>query len=195
MSRLSLYIYFKQKYMLTCTHMHMNRHHDMQTHARSQPVKWVELTRSPSPRLAVFTTRAPLLRPVGILQMAIKMHEVCWNRGEELSHLSRKNKTSEREKKKQVECVAKLILQGLRRELQTSAAPLRLLVCTSENWGCASCYPSYQLKISHLVMPHKLAFDCQELCSVDVWISFQRIQKGGCCVTNFGKKWIRFGFK
>ena len=52
MSRLSLYIYFKQKYMLTFTHMHMhmNRHHDMQTHARSQPVKWVELTRSPSPR-------------------------------------------------------------------------------------------------------------------------------------------------
>ena len=41
-----------------------------------------------------------MLRPVGILQMAIKMHEVCWNRGEELSHLSRKNKTSERERER-----------------------------------------------------------------------------------------------
>lgn len=71
----------------------------MQTRARSQPVKWAELTLCPSQRYAVSTARASLLRPVGILQMAIKMHEVCWNRGEELSHLSRKNKTSERGKK------------------------------------------------------------------------------------------------
>lgn len=39
-----------------------------------------------------FSTKSPLLRPVGILQMAIKMHEVCWKRGEELRHLSRKTK-------------------------------------------------------------------------------------------------------
>lgn len=154
----------------------MHPHAHTQRHANTQPVKWVKLTSSPSLGLAVFTKWAPLLRPVGILQMAIKMHEVCWNRGEELSHLSRKNKTSERKKKSGRVCVAKLILQGLRRELQMSAAPLRLLVCTSENWGCASCYPSYQLKISHLDMLRKLPFDCQELYSVDVWISFERRQ-------------------
>lgn len=89
-----------------------------------------------------------MLRPVGILQMAIKMHEVCWNRGEEPGHLSGKNKTSERGEegggggggggggegnKTQVESVAKAILQGPSRALQTSAAPPRLLVRTSDN--------------------------------------------------------------
>lgn len=158
--------------------MHPHAHKQTQRHANTQPVKWVKLTSSPSLGLAVFTKWAPLLRPVGILQMAIKMHEVCWNRGEQLSHLSRTTKQNLREKKQKSGrvCVAKLILQGLRRELQMSAAPLRLLVCTSENWGCASCYLSYQLKISHLGILRKLPFDCQELYSVDVWISFQRRQ-------------------
>lgn len=90
----SLFNFYKQK-----KHVHMHPHAHTQRHANTQPVKWVKSTSSPSLGLAVFTKWAPLLRPVGILQMAIKMHEVCWNRGEELSHLSRKNKTSEREKK------------------------------------------------------------------------------------------------
>lgn len=73
-----------------------------------------------------------MLKPVGILQMAIKMHEACWNRGEEPLKQEKQN-LREKKKKSGGVCAAKLILQGLRRELQMRAAPPRLLVCTSKN--------------------------------------------------------------
>lgn len=45
----------------------------------------MRVTLSWSPGLALSTLRAPLLRPAAILQMAIKMHEVCWRRAQPLS--------------------------------------------------------------------------------------------------------------
>lgn len=79
--------------------MHPHAHKQTQTHTRSHQVKRAELTPSPSLRLAVLTKWAPLLKPVGILQMAIKMHEACWNRGEEPLKQEKQNL---REKKKKI---------------------------------------------------------------------------------------------
>lgn len=87
-----------------------------------------------------FTKWAALLRPVGfILQMAIKMHEVRWSRGEESSYLSGE-KQNLREKIVVVE-------GGAGRECRQGDTPrTKWRVGGVLSRRAASCYPSYRLK-------------------------------------------------
>lgn len=87
-----------------------------------------------------FTKWAALLRPVGfILQMAIKMHEVRWSRGEESAHLSGE-KQNLREKTVVVEGRAG-------RECRQGDTPRTEWRAGGAHFPrAASCYPSYRLK-------------------------------------------------
>lgn len=108
------------------------------------------MTLSASPGLALAATRAPLLRPAAILQMAIKMHEVCWRGAQPLNW----QKQNLRGRNKQVERATELIPRGARERFRragsaSSAAFLRreeahLVICViSSTYGaelrCFSC--------------------------------------------------------
>lgn len=115
------------------------------------------MTLSASPGLALAATLAPLLRPAAILQMAIKMHEVCWRGAQPLNW----QKQNLRGRNKQVERATELIPRGAPRALQTRRQ--RLLCCLSEKGGSASCYLCYQLNIRRGAALLQLQFDSHEL--------------------------------
>lgn len=115
------------------------------------------MTLSASPGLALAATLAPLLRPAAILQMAIKMHEVCWRGAQPLNW----QKQNLRGRNKQVERATELIPRGAPRALQTRRQ--RLLCCVSEKGGSASCYLCYQLNIRRGAALLQLQFDSHEL--------------------------------
>lgn len=152
----------------------MSRSRSFQTFWPSSSVQLVETIEYVS--TAICTTKAPSLWPIGILQMAIKMHEAHLRR----TYLLRGKNKKLREEEKQVASVAKLTLQGPR-ELQMCAGPPWLSMCTSENQGCASCYLPYQLKMRRVVVPRSLPFGCQEWCSEDGWRTFQRSENDERC--------------